>query len=261
LTYDSVLTLHTDPESPADGTYCGMKIGTGSTATTCTSAGADDVSIVMPRGGTLTGLAVLLNNTLPVGKSETYTIRNLTAGSDSDLAVTIGAGADSAAESCAGGCAFNAGDRLAIRYNRVGTQTSRTRSFTLSYRGAGGVLTSRRNHFSGGTNYGNYHLSINDTVSGVAAVRMDRGARLQNLYVHSTNTPNTAYTVTVCSGSTSPPDCTGTRPRCTVALGTTTCSDTSSAATVAEGDYVEVRVGNQGNTSGTVGFSVEIVDP
>ena len=40
-----------------------------------------------------------------------------------------------------------------------------------------------------------------------------------------------------------------------------TCSDTTDVVTVATGDYVEVQVQNQGDTSGTVGFSVELVDP
>src|SRR5262249_20206365 len=105
------------------------------------------------------------------------------------------------------------------------------------------------------------HLSVNDTVAGAAAVRMDRAAKLQRLYVHSTNTPNVAYTVTLCSGATSPPSCTGTRPQCTVATGTTTCNDTTNSVRAAAGDYVEVRVGNQGNTNGTVGFSIEVADP
>jgi hypothetical protein len=50
------------------------------------------------------------------------------------------------------------------------------------------------------------------------------------------------------------------RPRCTVGIGSTTYSDTGDAVTVAEGDYVEVQVGNQGDTTGTVGFSVDVAD-
>jgi len=67
-------------------------------------------------------------------------------------------------------------------------------------------------------------------------------------------------TVTVCSGPTTPPSCVGVRPRCTVGIGSTTYSDTGDAVTVAEGDYVEVQVGNQGDTTGTVGFSVDVAD-
>jgi hypothetical protein len=59
---------------------------------------------------------------------------------------------------------------------------------------------------------------------------------------------------------TVPPSCSGAWPRCTVAMGSTTCSDTTNAVTVAQGDYVEVQVQNQGDTTGTEGFSVEVAD-
>ena len=138
---------------------------------------------------------------------------------------------------------------------------SKTRSLALSYTGAGSTLTSRRAHFGSGTNYGGYHLATDAATPGTAAVTMDRPARLQNLYVNSTTVPTSPFTVTVCSGPTSPPSCSGVRPRCTVGSGSTGCNDTSHAVTVAQGDYVEVQVQNQGDTSGTVGFSVEVADP
>ena len=137
---------------------------------------------------------------------------------------------------------------------------SKTRSLTLSYTGAGSTLTSAADTSASGTNYGGYHLAIDTTTPGAAAVAMDRPAQLQNLYVHSTTAPASPFTITVCSGPTSPPSCGGARPRCTVGTGSTTCSDTTDAVTVAEGDYVEVQVENQGDTTGTVGFSVEVAD-
>lgn len=90
---------------------------------------------------------------------------------------------------------------------------------------------------------------------------MDRAGLLRNLYVRSTTPAAIAFTVAVCSGTTSPPICGGTRPQCTVAAGATTCSDTASAVTVAQGDYVELQIGAQGTAIGNVGFSVELSDP
>jgi cysteine-rich repeat protein len=259
--HDDVITLHADSEAPADGQFCGMNITPGNTATTCASPNADDVSIVMPRAGTLTGLAVRLNSNLGSGRSETFTVRNLTTGLDTGLAVTITSGAQTASTAtCTSNCAFSAGDRLAIRLNRTGSAVTKTRSLTLSYTGAGSILTSRGGHFNSGTNYGGYHLAMDTTTPGAAAVSMDRPAKLQNLYVHSTTAPASSFMVTVCSGPTSPPSCSGVRPRCTVAIGSTTCDDTTNSVSVAQGDYVEVQVQNQGDTSGTVGFSVEVVD-
>ena len=259
--HDNVITLHTDAEAPTDGQFCGMNIAAGNTATTCTSANADDVSIIMPHAGTLTGLAVQLNSKPGSGHSETFTVRNLTTTVDTGLAVTVTSGIQgNITTTCTSGCTFSAGDRLAIRFNRTGGAVSKTRSLTLAYSGAGSVLTSRRAHFASGTNYGGYHLGVDAATPGTAAVAMDRPARLQNLYVHSTTTPTMAFAVTVCSGPTSPPSCSGPRPRCTIGIGSTTCSDTTNVITVAEGDYVEVQVQNQGDTTGTVGFSVELVD-
>ena len=260
--HDNVITLQTDAEAPPDGQFCGMNIAAGNTATTCTGSNADDVSIVMPNSGTLTGLAAELNSKPGSGKSETFTVRNLTTGLDTGLAVTITSGINSnSTTTCASNCAFNAGDRLAIRLNRTGNAVSKTRSLTVSYTGAGSILASRRAHFASGTNYGGYHSAIDTITPGTAAVAMDRPARLQNLYVHSTTVPTSAFTVTVCSGATSPPSCSGPRPRCTVGTGSMACSDTTDVVTVAAGDYVEVQVQNQGDTSGTVGFSVELADP
>ena len=259
--HDNVITLHTDAESPNNGQFCGMNVAAGNTATTCDSASADDVSIVMPRAVTLTGLAVRLNSNPGGSRSETFTVRNLTTGADIGLAVTVPSGTQVASTTtCTGNCTVSAGDRLAVRLNRTGSTVSKTRSLALTYTFAGSTLTSRRSHFSSGTNYGGYHLAVDTTTPGTAAVAMDRPARLQNLYVHSTAAPTNPFTVTVCSGPTSPPSCSGVRPRCTVASGSTTCNDTASAVTAAQGDYVEVQVQNQGDTTGTVGFSVEVMD-
>jgi len=259
--HDDVITLQTDAEAPSDAQFCGMQVDSASGATTCASASADDVSIVMPHAGTLTGLAAKLNSNIGSGKSETFTVRNLTQGVDTGMSVAVTAGNQFNSAACASGCAFNAGDRLAIRLNRTGAAASKTRSLALAYVNAGSTLTSRRGHFASGTNYGGYHLPISATTPGGAAMRMDRPARLQNLYVHSTTPATTAFTVTVCSGATSPPSCSGSQPHCTVAAGSTACSDPSTVVAVAQGDYVEVQVGSQGDTTGTVGFSVEVVDP
>jgi hypothetical protein len=259
--HDNVITLHTDAEGPASGRFCGMNVSAGNGATTCTSASADDVAIVMPSTGSFTGLAVVLNTTLPSAKSETYTVQNLTTGGDVGLSVTIGSAEDAASTAvCTSNCLFVAGDRIAIRYERVGTGTTRTRSIALSHVGAGSTFTSRSVHFSSGTRYTGNHLAFDTTLAGGAAFRMERPAVLRSLYVDSTTLPATAFTVTVCTGTSSPPSCVGTRPQCTVNLGSTSCSDTSTSVSVAAGDYVEVQIGGQGNTAGTLGFSFEVAD-
>jgi hypothetical protein len=260
--HDNVITLHTDAESPADGRFCGMNVSAGNGATTCTSASADDVAIVMPGTGTLTGLAVALNTSLPSAKSESYTITNLTTGADVGLSVTID-GEESAASTatCTANCLFVAGDRLAVRYQRVGTGTSRTRSIALSHVGGGSNFTSRSARFSSGSRYTGDHLDFATTAAGGAAIRMDRPAVLRNLHVDTTTLPAAAFLVTVCTGAATPPSCTGTRPQCTVHLGSTSCTDTSTSLSVDAGDYVdEVEITGQGGTGGTVGFSFEVAD-
>jgi len=258
---DSVITLHTDAEIPTSGQFCGLNVVPGTSAATCTSASADDVSIVMPHAGSLTGLAVSISANIGNGRSETFTVRNLTTGLDTGVTVTVLAGDDTnSTATCTGNCGFNAGDRLAIRYNATGSPQSKTRSLSLSYTGAGATLTSRRGHFNTGTTYGGYHSAVDATAPGSAALRIDRSAQVQNLYVHSTTPAARAFTVTVCSGSTSPPSCTGTRPHCTVTLGATTCTDTTNALSLSQGSYVEVQVEHQGDTAGTIGFSVELAN-
>ena len=259
--HDDVITLHTASEQPTNGQYCGMNIAPSSTETTCASAGPDDVSIIMPSAGTLTGLAARLSSGTGSGRTETFTVRNLTTGVDAGLTVTIATGTQSSStNTCTGNCAFAAGDRLVVRFNRTGNPIDRIRSITLSYSNAGSTLVSRGPHFSAGTRYVGYHLGTDAATPGAAAVRMDRAARLQNLSVHSTTPATVAFAVTVCSGATSPPGCNGVRPQCTVAAGATTCTDSARTISVAQGDYVEVRVDNQGDATGTIGFAVELAD-
>jgi len=121
-------------------------------------------------------------------------------------------------------------------------------------------VTSRRVHFNAGPTYGGYHSGMDTTTPGGAAVRLDRSAQVQNLYVHSTTPAARAFTVTVCAGATSPPSCSGAGPHCTVALGAMTCVDTTNILTLTQGSYVEVQVEHQGDTTGTIGFSVEIAN-
>jgi hypothetical protein len=258
--HDSVVTVQTASETPVDGQYCGMNIDAGATAT-CASDDPDDVSIVMPAPGTLTGLAAKLSSGVGSGRTETFTVENLTTGVATGLAVTITPGNQGASTvTCAGVCTFEPGDRLAIRFDRTGAPVERTRSLTLTYADVGTVLASRRVQFATGTYYGGYHLGIVAPTPGAAAVRMDRSAKLENLYVQTTAPATTAFSVTVCSGASSPPSCTGIRPRCTVAVGATECHDVANVASVAQGDFVEVQVQSQGTTAGTIGFSVELLD-
>ncbi len=259
--HDSVITLQAASETPLTGQYCGMNIDAAGTAT-CAANDPDDVSIIMPDAGTLTGLAVKLNSGPGNGRSETFTVENLTTGTVTGLSTTITPGNQIASTTtCTSACTFAAGDRLAVRFDRTGNPVERTRSIAFTYRDAGSALASRRTHFATGTLYGAYHSPIDAAAPGAAAVRVDRPAQLRNLYVHSTSPATTAFTVTVCSGATSPPSCAGVRPQCTVAAGATECHDLASTTAVAAGGYVEVQVQGQGDSLGTVGFGVEIVDP
>src|SRR5437016_5366221 len=58
----------------------------------------------------------------------------------------------------------------------------------------------------------------------------------------------------------SSPDCSGTRPSCTVGAAGA-CVDTTSSVTLAAGDFYNVKLNNPGaNTGGATSFSFEIVD-
>lgn len=261
LPHDNVLTWHTASEQPTTGSYCGLNVVPGTTAATCYSGSADDVSVVMPSGGILTGIAVRLTSGTGSGRTETFTVRNLTTGTDTGLMVTILTGDATGIATCASNCSYAAGDRLAVRFNRTGAPIARGRAITVAYTSPASLLMSRTAHFASATRYTGYHLNMDATVPGSAAVRIDRPARLRNVVLHSTTAVAVATTVTVCSGPTSPPSCSGTRPQCAIAVGGTACSDLVNSTTVSAGDYVEVQIGHQGNTAGTIGFAVEIVDP
>src|SRR5262249_38368543 len=151
-----------------------------------------------------------------------------------------------ASATCTADCFVFAGDLLAVRFaGTVGASTIGVRNFTLTLANIGQIDTSRFDvRTTAFTRYGNFHAPWIGTTANQEVVRVEPACTLRNLYVHVPTPPPTPFTVTVCGSSASSPDCTGTRPVCTVAAGSQTCSDTTNWVTLNTGDFYNVRLTN-----------------
>jgi hypothetical protein len=255
--------------TPSDAQYCGttgIGLTGGSTPSNiCAQPNESKSTFLIPSAGTLTNLSVKLDVAPSSGNTETYTVRNVTTGLDSNLVVTLDDSMTQAVATCATNCAVAAGDRLVIRFNRTGPAESRFRAIALEVSGSGQIVNSRGQTWSSGQQYVNRQLSFQLT-SGVSTYRVDRAARFQNLHVElidqntgAVATATTAFDVTVCVGTGNPPSCVGT-PTCTLNVGDSTRSDLTSVD-VNQGDYFVVRGTNPGTTGLNLAYAFEIAEP
>jgi hypothetical protein len=255
--------------APTNGNYCGPGSDTG-IDTGCGATNPAAAAFIVPGAGVISGIAVERSTAPASGRTETFSVYNVTADRDAaGLSATLeGTAGDikKAATTCTANCSVAAGDLIAVRFNSTGTVSAAVRNVTVTVDGIGQIDTTRSdNKITALTRYANFHAPWNGAIATAEVVSAERACTLRNLYVHTTAPPSSqGFTVTVCSGSTpsSPSFCSGSRPTCTVAGVTQTCNDTTSTVTLSAGDFYTVKLSNPGaSTGGATAFSFEIVDP
>src|SRR5262249_35074175 len=112
------------------------------------------------------------------------------------------------------------------------------------------------------TRYGMWGDRWLDTVQSNTVYRAPVPATFRRLYAHSTNTADRSV-VQVCAGPTNPPPCSASLS-CTMTTSTdgSRCANTFSTIAVNAGDYFQIKIGPQANSSsGTIRAAFEIVGP
>lgn len=208
---------------------------------------------VMPTSGTFSAMAVITSANIGASRSETYTLRNLTAAADTDLTVTISAGSGLTPitdTTCSSNCTFSAGDIFTIRFNRTGTTETISRALTLEY------SATTQGFFATGVTDGAARFAIQGTEwdsTGIAP-RIPISATVNAIYGWASS--STTGTGIVCTGAAGSPVCTGTRPTCTFSANTT-CSDFSNPISLTAGDVIYFQ---DSGTNKAMAYSADLGD-
>jgi len=259
--YDAVITWGggSSTSIPSNGGWGGPGGDTGANSL-YTGSNAISASFIVTDYGVLSGLGVAKTSTA----QETYTVHNVTAGLDADLQVANLAAGRAVDDTCTTNCFVFPGDFIVVRYNTSEANPAfrfGIRNTTVTINGLAQMDNSRSDAaLTATTRFGNYYAPLIGASSAQHVVRAERAATIKNLYVQSVLPAPTPYTVIVCAGNTATaPTCTGTRPACTA---TTTCTDTSTAITIGEGCFYNVKLSNPGaSTGGATVFAFELTDP
>lgn len=197
-------------------------------------------TFVMSRSGTWSAIAAILSSNVGAARTETYTLRNVTAGADTDLVVSFAAGEGTTAKtttSCTSNCSFVKGDKFVLRFNRTGTGESKSRSVELEYSSNKHIIHT----FGSDTNTGNPtgidgQLITDSTGTTEVGVPVALGFTANSIYGISPSSIGTS-TYVFCTNSSDPPTCSGTRPTCAFS-SSTTCNGAGNDVVIAEGDHV-----------------------
>ena len=235
----AVNALGFDPGSPINNTQVAARVG-----------------VRMPNAGTLVALGMARGSAVAAPRFSSFCVYNATTGNFSDMCLlfgyhNVGSVTGYYTTFCSQNCTYDAGDYLAL-VGGGNTNSSVTAQATIETT-SDQVIQYHTKHFSVGTHYNLVPKGTQAAVSG--PIRAERAATLRNLYVKNEATMAKAYTITICTDTTSTPVCTGTRPTCTVAVGSSSCSDTTNAVDVAVGDYYYARVTDMGVTQ-ALGLSI-----
>lgn len=180
---------------------------------------------------------------------------------DTALTCTISAGATGCEGTCSGNCSVAQGALVYGRLNVTGAPGFQNLSVVIEHSGPQfyGQRSTLRPPMTAGSYYSSSGLTF--AAEGVRQPSIiPHSGTIQNLHVRSGGgTIATDAVVTVCSGSVTPTECSGTRPTTTVVAANTTYDDLSNTAAVSAGDFFEVQLTKAADLATTnVGFSFEI---
>lgn len=193
-------------------------------------------------GGSFAALACTHDIVMASGRGFTYTARNDTDGTNSDITIACNDSSRSAQDTlCTSHCTINAGDYLGIDHTRTGLGQTVFPGWWLEISGVPQIIA------CGGLNQTiartcTMQSTLGDTGT-FLSIRAPRAGVFQHLRVTATAVLGQSVLVEICTGTSDPPTCGGGRPKCTLDASNATCSDLTSTIAVAEGDYYYVKVG------------------
>jgi len=258
--HDVVLSFGaTASSSPANNSFCAPT----SAGDQCTSSLTTD-TFLFPFAATLTTLYETTTTNIGSSETNTYTPVNRT---QSNVTSTACSFTSSTAQcsggpvTCASNCSFAAEDEMQLIFT-VTNLSGRFRHHDLQFSGMGQPVFNRApNWATAEARYGLPYFGTWGATQANVPARMERDSLVTNLRAKSSVAVVNDTTFTVCSGHTNPPDCTGSRPSCTISAGTKgPCRDTADALAIPQGDYYNVKETSPGTTTGTSAFVVEVLD-
>jgi hypothetical protein len=257
--YDSIVSFGGyNNGQPNSGTFCAPCSALGA-CNSCTQASEASAQWIAPSAGTLSGIQVRLDTGLFSGTTETYTVKNSTTGILTGLAVAIGPSTlVGGSTNCTHDCSFSAGDQLTIAFTRTAGNDLRGRNIVVTMHNTGQIVTTQNvGNTLLATAYTGPHQSLIDSAAS-NAWPAPNGGILKNLRASLPSTVANSMTFKICSAAAgSTPNCSGTRPSCTIAAGSLSCSDVVNTTTIAAGDVFNIQMTVGGN-NGTVAAAVSM---
>lgn len=242
--------------APGTGTFCGPSQdgGThteGTNPQACLSATEAEAEWIMPYSGTLFGISLSLPDAT-ISQTETYTIRNTTTATDSDLVCSITSGNAVCSDfTCTTGCTFSAGDRLVLKFTRASGTQSTGRELIVFFDPTNPRVVSYTtwlpSNAGGKCNYtlGCCPAAGTTCAAQPVAYRAERAGVARNLYARrASGNVGSNQTFTFCSGTCGSESCGSLTT--TITTGNQQNQDTSNSQSVSEGDcyYVSYTPGD-----------------
>lgn len=244
--YPSIVTWGSATNVLPSGTrYCGPSDVTASPAL-CFDSDQERAAFVVPSAGTLAGLSIAYDAPLASGKSETFTVLNVTDATTSNLTLAMSAGeSEKVTTTCSSNCAVGAGDLIVVR--ATGTFDSRIRTMSLLIDGVGTIIPSMSDQRSETTTYGGPLKRLNSLDPYYGATLTSRKGVFKNMFADINTVPSADFDVELCVGTSFPPVCSGAL-KCTIQTTDISCSETVDTITAEDNTWFMYKVTSQGDT-------------
>lgn len=246
--YDSLVTFGNSANtlSPANATYCVPGVNTNQSGCIDGNGTAIAAAFVFPNACQLSGIGIALNSTVGAGRSETYTLTDLTAAADTSMTVTLNTGDQQKTATGSWETTVPLTHQYAMRFNRTGAAESKFRQLSFTCAGIGTMFLA--NATSGSSTLVNnpgFFSNRQGSVANTVSVRLPVAGTIRRLVAALDSPDASTLTATACDASSSPPVCTGTRPSCSFVYPATSCSDVADAhaRALAQGDYLQFQLG------------------
>ena len=262
-THNGILNFgYYDVNAPGFGdSYCGPST-TSLEAPACKSSTIGDGVWIAPSAGKLVGMSLAWEPNGGANCVQTAWLRNQTTGLDSDVSIGGFQGLESpgrrSTRECSANCSYAAGDRFEMRQTRSGAcAAAPTFGHSVEY-DSPQIYVSRETAWAAGDKFGSFNRPW-DATAPPNLSRFAWAGTVRNLYSWASLAPGANFDTTICTAATSPPTCGSIA--CTTTTAGQTCNDTVDSSVSAAGNYWQVKVGAQGTTGFSVGYSFELGVP
>lgn len=212
-----------------------------------------------PTSGQFHKLSTTLFTVPSTGRTNIYTMTNVTSGLSSDAIATIPVdGFTTTSNACTTNCTIAQGDIVSIQRDRDSDTSLHMYGFGMEFSDTAGQPVAGSVQVSYlQSNYVGYGFAAPTEANGYQ--RLPKTFQFKNLYLWSSSAATADITATICTGTGAvQPTCTGTRPTCTITAGNSECSDidVNHAIVANEGDSYYLKITNSAlSGTQTVGYS------